>query len=106
MLDFLDKGVSAKSVNFMHTVLKVMLGHALKKGFIKTNPCVKVQRALEKKKSLELLNPEEVKALFDPNRIEKLWGDEMYYTLNMPAATTGIRIGECQGLKGSLLFAG
>jgi integrase len=41
----------------------------------------------------------EVKALFDEKRIDAVWeGDRKQFTLNLLAASTGMRMGECQAL--------
>ena len=45
----------------------------------------------------------DVRWLLDPLDAPGFWRDEMHCTLNMLAATTGMRIGEMQGLRGSCL---
>jgi integrase len=104
MLSFLDQGKSAKTVNLMLTILKIMLGHAVKKGFIKRNPCDGVERVMVTKKRMEILTPDEVRSIFDPTKLKRLWGKELHYVLNLLGATTGLRIGEVLGLKGTFLF--
>lgn len=105
MVSYLDQGWAPNSVNLMYAILKVMLEFAVKKGLLEKNPCAQVQRALVKRSKVEIMTAEEVKKLFEPARLEGLWGQEAHYTLNMVAATTGMRIGEILGLRGERVYA-
>ena len=98
-----QRGRAGRTVNRMLMILKIMLGQAVKKRFIDSNPCDGVQRAVVTKNRVEILTGVEVRQLFEPSAARELWRDEMHYTLNMLAATTGLRIGEIQGLRGSCL---
>ena len=100
MMSYLDRGWAANSVNLMFTILKIMLGMAVKEELLDRNPCDSVQRALVRTKPVEIMTVAEVKRMFEPVDLERVWGDEMHYTLNMLAATTGMRIGEVLGLRG------
>jgi len=100
MMSCLDRGWSANSVNLMFTILKIMLAMAVKDELIERNPCDSVQPAIVRRKPVEIMTVAEVKRMFDPLDLERVWGDELHYTLNMLAATTGMRIGEVLGLKG------
>ncbi|MDF1567885.1 MAG: tyrosine-type recombinase/integrase [Spirochaetaceae bacterium] len=51
----------------------------------------------------DALNAGEVKALFDVNRIDELWGERMYYVANLLAACTGMRKAEIVGVRGTSL---
>lgn len=45
------------------------------------------------------LTGQEIRALFDEKRFEKVWaGDGKHFTLNLTAASTGLRMGELQAL--------
>jgi len=98
-----ERGRAGRTVNRMLMILKIMLDRAVKKGHIERNPCEGVQRAVVSKTRVEIMTAVEVRRLFDPLSADALWKDEMHCTLNMLAATTGMRIGEIQGLKGSCL---
>jgi len=100
MMSYLDRGRTANSVNLMFSILKIMLGMAVKEELLERNPCDSVQRATVRKKPVEIMRVAEVKRMFDPADLERVLGDELHYTLNMLAATTGMRIGEVLGLKG------
>ncbi len=105
MVSNLEKGRAANSVNLMYTILKVMLGVAVRKGLIEKNPCAQVQRAAVRRNKVEIMTIEEVKRLFDPEQLECVWREELHYTLSMLAATTGMRLGEIQGLRADSVYA-
>ena len=105
MVSNLENGWAANSVNLMYTILKVMLEVAVKKGLIEKNPCAQVQRAAVRKNKYEIMTIEEVKRLFDSQNLERVWREELHYTLNMLAATTGMRLGEIQGLRADSVYA-
>lgn len=98
-----ERGRAGRTVNRMLMILKIMLDRAVRKGHIEHNPCAGVQRAAVAKRRVEILSATEVRRVFDPSTAEALWRDEMHCTLNMLAATTGMRIGEILGLKGSCI---
>jgi integrase len=85
--------------------LKIMLEEAKQQGLIKTNPCEKVKFLPEKEKEIDILKPEEVRALFPANWRE-VWDNETHCVLNKLAACTGMRLGELLGLRGEYLFDG
>ena len=98
-----EGGRAGRTVNQRLTILRIMLDRAVKKGYIDRNPCDGVQRAVVENRRVEILTTTEVRRVFDPLDAMGLWKDEMHCTLNMLAATTGMRIGEIQGLMGSCL---
>ena len=98
-----EGGRAGRTVNQRLTILKIMLDRAVKKGYIDRNPCDGVQRAVVENRRVEILTTTEVRRVFDPLDAMGLWKDELHCTLNMLAATTGMRIGEIQGLMGSCL---
>src|SRR5258706_550182 len=47
-----------------------------------------------------ILTPDELRLLFGPGAFEKAWNrDPKHYALNILAASTGLRLGECQALQ-------
>ncbi len=79
MVSSIERGLAPKSVNLMLSILRVMLGVAVKKGFLKVNPCDLVERVTVEKSKVEILRPEEVRELFDPKKALKLWSNELNY---------------------------
>ncbi len=104
MVAYVARGRAGQSVNRMFAILKIMLDQAVKKGYIDRNPCGNVKRVAVERKNVEILTSEEVRKLFAPSTVEGFWGDEMHCLANMLSATTGLRIGEIQGLKGKFVF--
>ena len=45
-----------------------------------------------------ILTGTEIRKLFDEKSISKVWADRKHYTLNLLAASTGMRMGELQAL--------
>jgi integrase len=102
LLSFPSQGKSPATGNDAVKVLRIMLSWAVKKGFIKNNPCNNVKPLREGIKKRELLENEEVRKLFGAEW-EKYWENEMYCFVNKLAACTGMRIGELLGLKGQFV---
>jgi integrase len=48
--------------------------------------------------SRQILSLEKAKALLDETKVSEFWPDEITYTAAELAATTGVRLGECQAL--------
>ena len=102
LLSFPSQGKSPATGNDAVKVLRIMLSWAVKKGFIKSNPCNNVKPLREDIKKRELLENEEVRTLFGSDW-EKYWDNEMCCFINKLAACTGMRIGELLGLKGEFV---
>ena len=76
-----------------------MLKEAKRLGYIHTNPAEEIRRLSEKPKVRSILRIDEVKELLLDDNIDRVWdGDLFNYTLNLIAASTGIRMGEIQAL--------
>ena len=74
----------------------MMLGEARRLGVISSNPAAEISKLAEKPKEKRILTLDEVHDLFvDPDA----WRDLKYYTANLLAASTGMRLGEVQGLQ-------
>jgi integrase len=82
-----------------------MLEEARLQGFIKTNPRASVKFLPETGKDIDILTPEEVRALF-PADWREVRADETCCVLNKLAACTGMRLGELLGLRGEYVFDG
>ena len=95
-----DSGLTAATINRSLATLKVMLQEAVVYQYIPKNPAESIGVLKEDPKQKDILSPEEVRALFDERAIEKNWSNNIeHYTMNLLAASTGLRLGEIQGLQ-------
>ena len=77
-----------------------MLSEAKRFGYIHHNPCDSIKSLALNKKSRGILTIDEVKKLFSGNALEEIWGgDLLHYTINMLAATTGLRRGSIMAIR-------
>ena len=89
------------SANRYLSCLKVMLAEARRLGVIATNPAKEISKLAEKPKEKTILTIAEVRDLFEnPNK----WRNLNHYTANLLAASTGMRLGEVQGLQPQFVF--
>lgn len=72
-MSYLDRGCSANSLNMFSTILKIMLGMAVKEELIERNQCDSVQPAAVRTKPVEIMTVAEVKRLFEPMDPERMW---------------------------------
>lgn len=89
-----DKGeIGARRINAIMQAVTVPLSEAHRLGKISENPGTKITKLQEVKASRSIFTPEEVKAFFEKCQ------DPRHYGINLLAATTGMRQGECRGLQ-------
>jgi integrase len=94
------KPLSAITANNCLTTLRIMLNEAGRLKYIGNNPALKVEPLQEKPQKRDILTLEEVRALFNEDTIDRIWdNDQRHYSINLLAASTGLRMGECQALK-------
>lgn len=94
------KPLSPTTANHCLTTLKTMLKEATRQGTIPSNPSAFIEQLKERPKEKQILSMEEMKALFSEKTIDSVWeGDQRQFTLNLLAASTGMRIGEIQALQ-------
>jgi integrase len=86
--------LSAVRINDIRKALSVPLSEALRLGKIHHNPMVGVIRLKEEKPKREPLSLEEARRFFNLE-----WPDPRLRLINMLAAATGMRLGECRGLQ-------
>ncbi len=92
--------LSATTVNHCLTTLKTVHGEAHRLGVIASNPAGPVEQLREASKEKQILTAEEVRKLFAEETMEEVWAGSLpHFTLNMLAASTGLRMGEVQGLQ-------
>jgi integrase len=77
-----------------------MLKEAVRRGYIVKSPATGIKQFAEKPKEKEILTIEEMRALFQDENIDRVWNSDLFhYTLNLLAASTGMRMREVQGLQ-------
>ncbi|MBP1535129.1 MAG: site-specific integrase [Ruminococcus sp.] len=88
-----DKNLSAKTVKYIHNVLKISLKAAVSDGLIKENVCEKVKPPKVPKYKAQLLTREQIQTLM------KALNGHRYETEIKLAILLGLRRGEVLGLK-------
>lgn len=90
-----DKGLSPRTVNMVYQAVAVPLADYWRgRGRPERNPAASVKRFAEAPAKREILGLDEVRALFAAP-----WPDARHAAINLLAATTGLRLGECLGLQ-------
>ena len=93
VLSLHESGLAPRRVNAIRQAVGVPLGEAKRLGLIRHNPMTDVLKLAEPKPRREIFTLEEArKVLGGP------WPDERHRLINMLAAATGMRLGECRGL--------
>jgi site-specific recombinase XerD len=90
--ELLQAGLSPRSVEQAHTVLRCALRHAVREGTIPYAPTAAVTPPRPERREPEPLTPEEIEELFQTTANDRLHA--LWVLLN----TTGLRIGEASGL--------
>jgi len=91
--------LSPVTVNHCLTCLKIMLKEVVRLDYLQKNPAAPVRQLAAPHKGKSILTTDEVRELFSADNIGRVWGGDMrHYTLNLLAASTGMRMGEIQGL--------
>lgn len=99
--------LSAITVNQVLASLKIIFREGLRLGKIETDPTSTITPLEETPRERSFLTPQEVKKLFNARTIRNVWcGDRRNYTLNLLAASTGMRLGEIQALQVQHVDAG
>lgn len=88
----LEEGLSRRSVQYMHAVIRKALNQAVQWGLVKLNVSNRVTAPRPKKKTPETLSVGQAKTLLDHVR------DHPLYPVYLMALTTGMRQGEILGL--------
>jgi len=93
LMYFHRHGMSARRVNTVRQAIGVPLAEAVRLGRLVENPMAKVPRLAETPAPREILTPEEARAVL------AAIPDGPLRLINMLAAATGMRLGECLGLQ-------
>jgi integrase len=93
------KGLASKSINNIASIYRIMLGEAERLEIIGRSPWAKVQGLYAGAGGKGILTLDEYKALMDPTYSNTArWIQDIYYTINLLASVTGLRMGECLAL--------
>jgi integrase len=94
-----EKKLAHKTLNGSISTLRIIFAEAKRDKLIKHNPCDDIDKFAPDSKSYQPLTIPEARELLHPMNIQKYWkGETTYYCINLLAATTGMRMGECRGL--------
>jgi integrase len=92
-MELYDQCTSAKTANQVLVSIGKALEEGVRLGLLRDNPMRRVEKLAEEDYVRQILTREEVKAFFALS-----WSDPRHYAINLLAATTGMRLGECRGL--------
>ena len=76
-----------------------MLSEAERLGYIPLNPAKQIEPIKSTVKERKLITADEVKTLFYGENRDNIWNGQLAYTANLLALTSGMRLGEIQGLQ-------
>jgi integrase len=90
-----------QTMNHILYTLKTIVDEAEREGIIDRNPIRKVGRLADQPRKRDIFTLTELTALFpdDPRKLTKIRGSDMFATLYLILAMTGIRPGEARGLQ-------
>ncbi len=100
-MELYQKGeIKPATINCILGTARVMFNYAVEMGELETNPVSPVKELKEHPTERGILSMDELKALFAPDSLPRIWKDDIrHYGLNLLAASTGMRLGECQALQ-------
>ena len=99
--------LSPSTCNQILATLKLIFKEGVRIGDFSFDPTATIQPLKETQKRKPFLNPEEIKRLFDESKIQEQWeGNLKHYTINLLAASTGMRLRECQALQNQYVHEG
>jgi len=89
-----DGTLNPATINRTLATLKIMFKQAVREEYIQSNPCADIGVLHETPKPKAILSPVEARRLFTDSALSEVWSDDLrMFTLNMLAATTGMRLG-------------
>ena len=100
-----EQKFSPATINRILGTARVMFNYAVEMGDLESNPIAPVKELKEIPQERGILTMEELRELFGPASLEKVWhGDFRHYGANFLAASAGLRLGEIQGLQRQYVF--
>jgi integrase len=97
------KTLNPKTINLVFGTFRLMIGEAVRRKIIKTNPCAYIKDLKEETFEREIFTVDEVRKLF-PADWASVWKSYVNYMINRLAACTGMRVGELRGLRAGHVF--
>jgi integrase len=92
--------LSPATINRILGTVRVMFGYAVRMGELETNPISPVTELKETPRVRGILSIEELRKLFAPDALMTVWHNDLrHYTMNLLAASGGLRLGEVQALQ-------
>lgn len=89
----LDKGLSARSVRYVHSVLHSALDQAVKWELLSRNPAELIELPRQRPREIQVLSPAQLKSFLEAARADR------WYALWELLVATGLRPGEALALK-------
>ncbi|HDY90410.1 MAG TPA: hypothetical protein ENH82_20105 [bacterium] len=94
------KLLSATTANCCLKTLRIMMDEAVRQEYISVSPAIGIEPLGETPKEKNILKIDEVRTLFRDDTIKQVWEENLlHFTINLLAASTGMRMGECQALR-------
>ncbi|OQY39990.1 MAG: hypothetical protein B6226_00755 [Candidatus Cloacimonetes bacterium 4572_65] len=93
-----SEGYAINTINSFLSMLRLILGEAKRTGLIDRNPCDSVIKFAKAKTEKGILTDDEIKRLFDREKIDYNWSNYMHFLINFTAISTGCRVGEILSL--------
>ena len=90
--ELLERGLSPRTVSYIHTITSSALKQAVMDGAIISNPLLAVKRPRQERRQAVALEPEEIE------KLREVITDEVFARLVHVALATGLRRGEIQAL--------
>jgi integrase len=88
------------TINRILGTARVMFNYAVSMGELEVNPVSPVKELKENPVARGILTPAELRLLFGPESFKTVWHEEpRHFAINLLAASTGMRLGECQALQ-------
>lgn len=98
-------GLANKTLNNWASVYRVVMAEAARLGVVPVSPWAEVKGYRPDKGGKGVLTVDEFRALMHPASLDARWTTREAYEVNLLAALTGLRLGECLALHPADVFA-
>jgi len=100
---FATKGLSNATANLGLAFLKIMFKEAVRRELIIADPSISIMPLKTKSIQRGVLTRDEVASLFNADKKNEIWSNDIFYYGNMLSACTGMRLGEILAVRGEIL---
>ena len=101
------KNLSPTSCNQVLSTIRILLKYGVTNRMLSYDPSAPIDSLEEKPREKSFLEIGEIRKIFQKSKIQELWnGSLMHYAMNLLAACTGMRLGECQAVQNQNVFDG